>query len=87
MKAAITASDVQFAALNLMSNNPGMRWDLDETRRVIGYNPQDGSPAQVPFLIALKSAIKAAFTSKLPRFFEKHFPHWGYLQAFIFNWD
>lgn len=76
MKAAIAAPKVQFAALNLMSNNPGMRWDLEETKRVIGYNPQDGSPAEVPFVIAAKSAFKAVITSKLPRFFEKHFPHW-----------
>ena len=53
-----------------------MRWDLEETKNVIGYNPQDGSPAEVPFLIAAKSAFKAVITSKLPRFFEKHFPHW-----------
>ena len=53
-----------------------MRWDLEETKNVIGYNPQDGSPTEVPFLIAAKSAFKAVITSKLPRFFEKHFPHW-----------
>jgi len=40
---AVTAPDsVRFAVLNLMSANPGMRWDLDATRRVIGYAPQDG---------------------------------------------
>jgi hypothetical protein len=76
LKAAIAAPKVQFAALNLMSNNPGMRWDLEETKRVIDYTPQDGSPAEVPFLIAAKSAFKAVITTKLPRFFEKHFPHW-----------
>jgi hypothetical protein len=25
-----------------MSANPGMRWDIDTTRRTIGYLPQDG---------------------------------------------
>jgi NAD+ dependent glucose-6-phosphate dehydrogenase len=39
---ALEAPDVGFAVLNLMSDNPGMRWDLSETRRVIGYRPQDG---------------------------------------------
>jgi NAD+ dependent glucose-6-phosphate dehydrogenase len=29
--------------LNLMSANPGMRWDIDTTRRVIDYMPQDGA--------------------------------------------
>jgi len=40
---AITAPDsVRFAVLNLMSANPGMRWDIETTRRTIGYVPQDG---------------------------------------------
>lgn len=42
---AILAEDVAFAVLNLMSDNPGMPWDIDETRRVIGYQPQDGHVA------------------------------------------
>jgi hypothetical protein len=39
---AAFAGNVQFAILNLMSDNPGMRWDLDPTRQVIGYAPRDG---------------------------------------------
>ncbi len=39
---AIDAEDVPFAVLNLMSGNAGMRWDLSETRRVLGYEPEDG---------------------------------------------
>jgi len=39
---AIKVEDVPFAVLNLMSNNAGMRWDLSETRRVLGYEPRDG---------------------------------------------
>ena len=42
---AILAEDVRFAVLNLMSDNPGMPWDIDETRRVIGYRPEDGHVA------------------------------------------
>lgn len=38
---AILAEDVDFAVLNLMSDNPGMPWDIEETRWVIGYEPQD----------------------------------------------
>jgi len=26
-----------------MSDNPGMRWDLAATRRILGYTPQDGA--------------------------------------------
>ncbi len=39
---AIDAENVQFAVLNLMSSNAGMRWDLSETCRVLGYEPRDG---------------------------------------------
>ena len=34
-----TAENVPFAAVNLMSANPGMRWDIEETRTVVGYLP------------------------------------------------
>jgi len=45
MERAVLAEDVSFAALNLMSDNPGMRWDIEETRRVIGYAPRDAHRA------------------------------------------
>ena len=38
---AVLAADVPYAVLNLMSDNPGMRWDIDSTRQVIGYAPRD----------------------------------------------
>ncbi len=42
VRAAIVAPEVPFAILNLVSNNPGMPWDLTHTYRVIGFLPQDG---------------------------------------------
>lgn len=45
MERAVVAEGVGFAVLNLMSDNPGMRWDIGETRRVLGYAPQDGHAA------------------------------------------
>jgi len=30
-----------FVIVNGMSNNTGMRWDLNDTRATIGYHPQD----------------------------------------------
>jgi len=45
MERAVLVEDLRFAVLNLMSDNPGMRWDIDETRRAIGYQPQDGHAA------------------------------------------
>jgi UDP-glucose 4-epimerase len=44
---AVLAEDVGFAVLNLMSDNPGMRWDIAPTRRAIGYAPRDGWTAVV----------------------------------------
>ncbi len=44
---AAIADGVNFAVLNHMSDNPGMPWDIDETRRVIGYDPKDGHTAEV----------------------------------------
>ena len=44
---AILAEGVGFAVLNLTSDNPGMRWDIEETRRVIGFDPKDGHLAVV----------------------------------------
>lgn len=41
LERAAVVPDVRSAVLNLMSDNPGMRWDIDETRRVIGFAPQD----------------------------------------------
>jgi NAD+ dependent glucose-6-phosphate dehydrogenase len=43
MERGVLADGVGFAVLNLMSDNPGMRWDIDSTRRAIGYAPQDGT--------------------------------------------
>jgi NAD+ dependent glucose-6-phosphate dehydrogenase len=38
----VLAEGIGFAVLNPMSNNPGMRWDIETTKRVIGYAPRDG---------------------------------------------
>jgi NAD+ dependent glucose-6-phosphate dehydrogenase len=41
-KAVTAPQAVGFQVLNLMSDNPGMRWDIETTKRVIGYAPRDG---------------------------------------------
>ncbi|WP_425080918.1 NAD-dependent epimerase/dehydratase family protein [Ruegeria arenilitoris] len=76
MRAAIDAKDISFAALNLMSDNPGMRWDITETRQAIGYSPKDGSPAKITVGIVLRSTLKRLFTVRLPSYFTTHFPDW-----------
>lgn len=42
VRAAIHVAEVPFAILNLVSNNPGMRWDLTRTQAVLGFLPRDG---------------------------------------------
>lgn len=42
---AVLAPDLPYAMLNVMSANPGMRWDIATTRQLIGYEPQDGHVA------------------------------------------
>lgn len=42
MERAVLADGIGFAVLNLMSDNPGMRWDIETTKRTIGYAPRDG---------------------------------------------
>jgi len=41
MERAVVVENLPFAVLNLMSDNPGMRWDIETTRQTIGYQPQD----------------------------------------------
>jgi hypothetical protein len=31
----------RFLIVNGMSDNTGMRWDIEPTRRILGYRPQD----------------------------------------------
>jgi len=40
---AIEAPPFGFAVVNLVSNNKGMRWDIEHTREVIGYVPLDSA--------------------------------------------
>lgn len=39
---AIAAEDLPFVIVNVMSANQGMPWDIETTRRVLGYVPRDG---------------------------------------------
>ena len=42
MEKAIEADpSIRFAVVNGMSKNTGMRWDIDETRDLLGYEPAD----------------------------------------------
>ena len=52
MERAVLADGVGFAVLNLMSDNPGMRWDIETTKRAIGYAPRDGAAPVATDVIA-----------------------------------
>lgn len=43
MERAIEANlgETRFAVVNGMSNNTGMRWDIEYTKQLLGYDPQD----------------------------------------------
>jgi NAD+ dependent glucose-6-phosphate dehydrogenase len=43
----VLAEGIGFTVVNLMSDNPDMRWDIQPTGRIFGYTPQDGA-APVP---------------------------------------
>lgn len=47
MERAVLADGLGFAVLNLMSNNPGMRWDIATTEAVLGWRALDGAAASV----------------------------------------
>lgn len=67
MTAACRAEVSGFHIVNLMSDNPGMRWSLEETRSVLGFWPQDGAPARLPLGVRLREAGAWAAQVGLPR--------------------
>lgn len=55
---AIHVPDVQFAALFVTSDNEDKPWDLSETRRVLGYEPQDRLvPVKPPLPVRLNRRV------------------------------
>ena len=59
---SIHAGDTAFAVLPLVSDNDGMRWDLAETRRVIGYEPTKPTPSQPIYLrVRIRALIGHAY--------------------------
>ncbi|QDG75393.1 NAD(P)-dependent oxidoreductase [Labrenzia sp. PHM005] len=76
MTCAVQAEDVNYAVLNLISDNAGMRWDLEPTRAVIGYVPMDSWKADVPAAMAAKSWLLKQVTTTFPAWFKARFPDW-----------
>jgi NAD+ dependent glucose-6-phosphate dehydrogenase len=56
---SIRVPHVEFAILNAVSENKGMRWDLVEAERVVGYRPESSySPGRLPLGRALKTNLR-----------------------------
>lgn len=47
---AILNHDINFGVYNLVSCNLGMRWDLENLTRDLGFKPQDGEPIKITFV-------------------------------------
>lgn len=73
MERAIEAENVPFAILNLVSNNPGMRWDITHTRDTIGYQPQDGHVPNIEAHQIEADAEARRVTTAPGAWFDEHF--------------
>tara|TARA_B110000503_G_scaffold134588_1_gene213839 strand:+ start:169 stop:459 length:291 start_codon:yes stop_codon:yes gene_type:complete len=76
VKCAVLVENVSFAELNLMSGNPGMRWDMEETKDTIGFVPQDGHKAKMNFSLRTQARLKKFIVFTLPRWIERWIPNW-----------
>lgn len=65
-EAAVENDTVAFGVYNLVSRNPGMRWDLENLRQELGFEPVDGEPMNVPLVQKLTSACAWARDFGLP---------------------
>ena len=74
--AAINAENVRFAALNLMSDNIGIRWDINETREIIGYQPLDTYTSTETNGIKFKVWLIRLLTVTTPQTVSDKVPEW-----------
>jgi NAD+ dependent glucose-6-phosphate dehydrogenase len=65
-EAAILDRNVRFGVYNLMSRNPGMRWDLANLKAELGFEPVDGEPMRVPVVQRLKAGCAWLRDAGLP---------------------
>lgn len=71
---AIEAPSVGFAILNLTSAVEGSRWSLEETRRVLGYEPQDRWRVEVRPLRRVQAAVARVTWHEAPRLLRRLVP-------------
>jgi NAD+ dependent glucose-6-phosphate dehydrogenase len=70
-QAGIDDRDVGFAVYNLVSNNPGMRWDLEDLRRDLKFTPRDGEAQRLTLAHRLRAAVAWLRLSALPAVIER----------------
>jgi nucleoside-diphosphate-sugar epimerase len=70
---AIEAPSFGFAVVNLESNNAGMRWDIEHTKKVIGYVPEDNVTPVVTDATRAMDAEARKKTIVPGTFFDEHF--------------
>jgi nucleoside-diphosphate-sugar epimerase len=63
---AIEEKTIRFGVYNLVSSNPGMRWDLENLRRDLDFEPVDGEPMRPTLKHRLTSACAWARDFGLP---------------------
>jgi NAD+ dependent glucose-6-phosphate dehydrogenase len=73
MAKAIAAPPFGFAVVNLMSNNAGMRWDLEHTRKIIGYVPLDSATPVMGDANREDDRVARARTITPGQWFTEHF--------------
>ena len=54
---AIDNQSVTFGVYNLVSNNPGMRWEIETLSHDLGFVPQDGAAMDVPLIQRAKAGM------------------------------
>ena len=54
---AIDDERISFGVYNLISRNPGMRWEIDSLARDLGFVPQDGEMMRVPMAQTAKAGL------------------------------
>jgi NAD+ dependent glucose-6-phosphate dehydrogenase len=70
---AIEAPPFGFETVFLMSDNAGMRWDIEHTRKVIGYVPLDSATPVMTEEKLEEDRIAAARTIVPGQWFDEHF--------------
>ena len=73
MDRAIAVPPFGFAVVNLVSNNAGMRWDIEHTRQVIGYVPLDAATPVITDRQREEDRIARAKTVAPGEWLDEHF--------------